>query len=29
MIDSAGGEILSGPEEVSLEPEPTEAALSR
>ena len=28
MIASAGGEILSGPEEVSLEQEPTEAALA-
>jgi len=28
LIESAGGEILSGPEEVSLEQEPTEEALS-
>jgi multiple sugar transport system substrate-binding protein len=28
LIESAGGQILSGPEEVSLEEEPTEAALS-
>jgi multiple sugar transport system substrate-binding protein len=27
MIESAGGQILSGPEEVSLAPQPTEAAL--
>lgn len=27
MIESAGGQILAGPEEVSLEPEPTRAAL--
>jgi multiple sugar transport system substrate-binding protein len=29
MIASAGGEVLSGPEEVSLEQEPTEAALAK
>jgi multiple sugar transport system substrate-binding protein len=28
MIESAGGQILAGPEEVSLAPEPTEAALA-
>lgn len=28
MIESAGGQILSGPEEVSLEPEPTDEALA-